>query len=129
MCLKTQLENVMTKTRSTLYRHLLNVTIRFLNRRLQGDDQIQDVPSIPFCVSYHRLESLVWEWEALYFEGKVDWRDNGNVRREEILEAKKLFLERHGAALKEYLAPYKGIKSGSYSESHRIRLAQELFKE
>jgi hypothetical protein len=36
-------------------------------------------------------------------------------------------VEKHGDELREYLAPYKGVKIYFGGESHRVRLAEKLF--
>jgi hypothetical protein len=73
------------------------------------------------------MEAVVWEYDALYYDWMADWHDNGSVRADEIRVAMDSIVEKHGDELREYLAPYKGVKIYFGGESHRVRLAEKLF--
>jgi hypothetical protein len=115
------------KKSSASYRRQLNRLIKFCNRRLPGSEQIESISTVPFLVSNRHMEAVVWEYDAFYYDWMADWHDNGSVRADEIRVAMDSIVEKHGDELREYLAPYKGVTSYSYSESHCVRLAEKLF--
>ena len=116
---------------SSIARRMLNVVIRQVNRRLTSSEWIPAIPIIPFIVENH-LEVVVLQYYNLIMDGYADWRNDGSVRKDEIIALKKALVQKHGTELKRYLAPYIQKHSSrettaSREEHHRCRVAYDLY--
>ena len=109
-------------------RKLLNWIIRHVNHRLPPSEWIPHIPWIPFVME-NQKEEVVIRYFNLLMDEYADWHDNSNVRAEEVQQEMEAIVREHGAMLREYLEPYRGMnhKATVGEEFRRCRIATDLF--